>query len=72
MNKHSLCSQEFWGQEFPGGPAVNSPYLHCWGLGFNPWTGDWDLACHVAKQNRRLVLMEETDTDTRTRMQSRK
>ena len=50
MNKHSLCSQEFWGQQFPGGPAVNSLNLHCRGLGFDPWTGYSDLACHVAKK----------------------
>ena len=25
--------------EFPGGPVVRTPRLHCRGPGFNPWLG---------------------------------
>ena len=24
-------------REFPSGPVVKTPYVHCRGLGFNPW-----------------------------------
>ena len=26
-------------REFPGGPVVRTPCFHCWGPGFNPWSG---------------------------------
>ena len=30
-------------REFPGGPVVRTPRFHCWGAGFNLWSGDLDL-----------------------------
>ena len=25
--------------DFPGGPVVKTPRFHCWGHGFDPWSG---------------------------------
>ena len=29
---------EFW--KFPGAPVVRAQCFHCWGPGFNPWSGN--------------------------------
>ena len=28
------------GWEFPGSPVVRTPRFHCWGPGFDPWSGN--------------------------------
>ena len=35
--------------EFPGGPVVKTLCFHCWGRGFNTWSGNWDPTCCEAK-----------------------
>ena len=27
-------------RDFPGGPVVKTPRVHCRGHGFNPWSGN--------------------------------
>ena len=39
--------------EFPGGPVVRTLCFHCWGPGFNPWSGSWDLASCVVRPKKK-------------------
>ena len=35
-------------REFPGGPVVRTLHFHCWGPGFDHWSGNWDPTSHAA------------------------
>ena len=39
--------KKFASQEFPGPPVVRTPCFHCWGPGFDPWSGNHDPTSHV-------------------------
>ena len=38
--------------EFSGSPVVRTLQFHCRGHGFDPWSGNQDLTCHVACQKK--------------------
>ena len=38
----------YW--EFPGSRPVRTPSFHCWGPGFDPWSGHQDPISHTAKK----------------------
>ena len=42
-----------WYWDFPGGPVVKTLCFHCRGRGFNPWLGNSDPACHVARPQKK-------------------
>ena len=52
--------QRPWG-DFPGGPAVRTLSFHCRGHRFDPWSGNEDPSCCVARPNEKKALgyMEE-------------
>ena len=35
--------------KFPDSPVVRTPCFHCWGPGFNPWTGNKDFTTRAAQ-----------------------
>ena len=39
--------------DFPGGPVVRTPRFHCRGRRFDPWSGNWDPACHTLHSKKK-------------------
>ena len=39
--------------DLAGCPVVKTPYFHCKGRGFNPWSGNSDPVCHMAQAKKR-------------------
>ena len=35
---------------FPGGPVVNTLHFQCRGRGLDPWSGNYDPTCRMAKK----------------------
>ena len=51
--------------DVPGSPVFTTPRFHCSGHRFNPWSGNWDPACHAlwgeknhSKTSTRLDIIE--------------
>ena len=38
--------------DFPGGPVVKTPFFQFRGLGFDPWLGNWDPTCRMARPKK--------------------
>ena len=38
---------------FPGCPVVKTLHFHFYGLGFDPWLGIYDPACHAVKKKKK-------------------
>ena len=43
-------------KDFPSGPGVKIPCYQCRGLGFHPWSGNYDPTCHVAWPPRKWKI----------------
>ena len=39
-------------RNFPCSSVIETSLLHCRGQGFDPWSGNSDLTCHVAQPKR--------------------
>ena len=39
--------------DFPGGPGVEILSFHCRGHRFDPWSGNQDPACYLAKPKKK-------------------
>ena len=40
---------------FPGCPVVKTLHFHFYGLGFDPWLGIYDPACHAVKKKKKVL-----------------
>ena len=45
----SMCPKKLWSQDFPGGPVFKTPTSQYRGHGFDPWLGNWDPVCYMAR-----------------------
>ena len=39
--------------DFPGGPVVKTPCFHFRGHELDPWSGNYDLTCHVVQPRKK-------------------
>ena len=40
-------------RDFLGGPVVKNSSFHCRGHRFNPWSGNYDLACYAGQPKKK-------------------
>ena len=44
-------------RDFPGGPVVKTLRPHCRGHRFNPWLGNEEPACRMAKKEKKNLIV---------------
>ena len=54
-----------------GGPVVETPYFHCRGQKFDPWSGNWDPKSCVVLQKKKIETTGFSRSDVQDKGQKR-